>query len=321
MTDNIIDNLYLKDTYENMDFEPEPAGKIIFLFFSPEKDAYIRWLRTHNRRTATADTYKAQLNAMMPVVLDTLGYFRFDEIGEDEIYALIEAFHGRICGRSIKTYIETFGRLIYFVTGSNPVKRSQILWDDCEPTNCVFINEEDWPRIKASAKSITDRLILALGAYLALRREEMVRIRMQDIQWPNIVIHGKGHGPEGKVILRPIPEPLRVILKQYITERERLHPNTDQLLIRIDGKRKGKAMTGSSVRYACDQMVKRCGIKFTPHSLRRLHGTTIWETSGHDLSISMQSTRHESADVFLNCYVKRNPKKVQEAVDKLCGIL
>lgn len=315
-----IDYAYIKSTYNELRTENEPAGKIIFLFFSREKDAYIQWLSSHNRREMTAKAYGNQLNAMAPYILDTLGWFRFDEIGEDEIYALMDSFTG-ICGRTKKTYIETFGRFVYFVTGSNPVTKSQILWDDCEPTHRIFIDGEDWPKIKASARSSTDRLILFLGAYMGLRREEMVRIMLDDIDGNFLTIHGKGHGQDGKVAVKEMPEPVRVALKVYLKDRERMKSDSRQLLIRIDGKQRGKVMNGRSIRFAVDKMVERSGVKFTPHSLRRLYATTMWEATGHDLSRTKQATRHVSADVLMNCYIRANPDGEREAVDRMLTMI
>ena len=323
MTLESISNKYLMDTHRELDFVPEREGKIIFLFFFSERDAYLSWLRTHNRREETIHTYRAQLNALEPYILDQLGYFRFDEIGPDEIFALIDSLG--VCERSKKDYIDTFGRLVHFVTGKNPVKEAEILWNDTDPTHRIFIDNEDWPIIKAAARSSTDKLILALGAYLGLRREEMVRIKLSDFddleRLSALTIHGKGHGKDGHVVVKAIPAPVRVALKRYLKDRERLKPETDKLLIRIDGKQPGKIMNGRSIRFAVDRMVQRSGIKFTPHSLRRLYATTMWEASNYDIEVTRRATRHKSVDVLMECYIKPNEKKQKIAEEKLCQML
>lgn len=295
--------------------------KIIRFHWTQERTRYLSWLESHNRRSETVLTYRRQLDAIAPNVMDVLGWFPFEEIGEDELYALLDSFRG-VCGLTKKAYIETFGRLIQFVTGSNPVKQAEILWDDIEPTHRVFIDSEDWPRIKAAARSSTDRVILFLGAYMGLRREEMVRIRTSDIvDGRQLVIHGKGHGKEGRIVVKEIPEPVRVVLKVYLKERESLHLDCDQLLVRVDGRQPGKVMTGASIRHAVDGMSERAGVKFTPHSLRRLYATTMWEASGKDLAVTKAATRHVSSDVLMNCYIRASPDREREAVDRLVEIL
>ncbi len=311
---------YLIQSQEQPDYNPERDGKIIFLFFSLEKDHYLEWLKSHNRRPETIQSYEAQLNAIAPHVLNNLGSLRFDEIGEDEIFTLMESLNG-LCGSSRRSYLATFGRLIEFVTGSNPVTKCQILWDDVEPTHRIFIENKDWPAIKASARSSTDRLILYLGAYMGLRREEMVRIRLGDIQGNMLTIHGKGHGPNGKEAIKEMPEPVRVAMRIYLKERNRIQTDTDRLLIRVDGRQKGKVMNGRSIRFAVDRMVKRCGIKFTPHSLRRLYATNMWEATGKDLALTKRATRHESTDVLMDCYIRANPNAEREAVDRLLKMI
>ena len=323
MTLDSISSKYLIDTHRELDFIPEREGKIIFLFFFSERDAYLSWLKTHNRREETINTYRAQLNALEPYILDLLGFFRFDEIGPDEICALIDCLG--VCERSKKDYINTFGRLVHFVTGRNPVKEAEILWNDTDPTHRIFIENEDWPIIKAAARSSTDKLILALGAYLGLRREEMVRIKLSDIDdlqsLRRLTIHGKGHGKDGHVVVKDIPAPVRVALKRYLKDRERFDPETDQLLIRVDGKQPGRVMNGRSIRFAVDRMVERSGVKFTPHSLRRLYATTMWEASDYDLEVTRTATRHKSVDVLMECYIRANPKKQKTAEEKLCQMI
>lgn len=318
MTDDIIDYKYLIKTQS-----ADPSQKFIFLFLYIEKDAYLSWLETHNRRPETIRSYRAQLDAIQPYVLNTLGWFRFDEIGTDEIMALMESL--TVSERSKKDYLDTFGRLVQFVTGKNPVKEAQILWNNSEPMRRVFIDNEDWPKIKAAAKSTTDKVILGLGAYLGMRREEMVRIRMDDLDDPLnpsiIRIHGKGHGKDGAESLKEIPAPLKVILKRYLQERAALRLDHDLFLIRTDGRQKGKIMNGRSIRFAVDRMTERSGVKFTPHSLRRLYATTMWEASGHDLETTRRATRHKSVDVLMNCYIQPNPERLKKAQDRLCEML
>jgi integrase len=252
--------------------------------------------------------------------MQTVGSLRFDEIGEDEVYTLIDALDG-VCERTRKTYITTFGRLCAFVTGTNPVNRAQVIWGDCEPTHRIFIDSEDWPRIKDAARSSTDRLILYLGAYMGLRREEMVRIKMQDIDGDYLMIHGKGHGQDGSVVRKQMPQPVRTALRVYLGQRQELHPETDQLLIRIDGRQPGRIMDGRSIRFAVDKMVERSGVKFTPHSLRRLYATTMWEATGKDLVLTKTATRHASADVLMDCYINANPAGEREAVDRMLQMI
>lgn len=310
---------YLRDGKQPT-IEQQDPGKIIFLFFSSEKDAYLRWLQAHGRRPETILDYRKQLDIIAPVVMQTVGSLRFDEIGEDEVYTLIDALDG-VCERTRKTYITTFGRLCAFVTGTNPVNRAQVIWGDCEPTHRIFIDSEDWPRIKDAARSSTDRLILYLGAYMGLRREEMVRIRMQDIDGDYLIIHGKGHGQDGSVVRKQMPQPVRTALRVYLGQRQELHPDTDQLLIRIDGRQPGRVMDGRSIRFAVDNMSERSGVKFTPHSLRRLYATTMWEATGKDLVLTKTATRHASADVLMDCYINANPAGEREAVDRMLQMI
>ena len=315
-----MSNYRIQLEYKRPEYEAVDSQKKIFFIFFTAVDEYIAWLEMHNRRPRTVQSNKGCLLSMSKRVLDTLGDYTFDQIGEQEVNDLLQSFDG-LSESTKKAYLETFGRLAAFVTGVNPVANAGLMWNKIEPTHRIFISAEDWPKIKASAKSTTDKLILGLGAYMGLRREEMIRIRLTDIMGNVLLIQGKGHGIDGKVTAKEIPIPVLQYLNDYLADRAKINPPHDQLLIRIDGKCPGKRMDGRSIRFACDMMGKRCGGYFTPHSLRRLYATTMYEATGYDIAQTKIATRHVSADVLLNCYINVNPARQKEAVDRMLQII
>lgn len=224
---------------------------IIKLSYSSVARAYLDHLSTHNRRPETVKSYAAQLRAIYPAVVQTIGYLEWSEIGENDVHALLDAL--TVSEHSRRMYLDAFGRLVQFHTGRNPVKEADILWDEVS-INRKWISDDGWQRLKVSAKDPLELLILYFGAYMGLRRAEMVRIRLGDVDGPYLTVHGKGHGKDGKVVRMQMPEPVQSVLRQYLMARSQISTTSEQLLIRIVGKQRGKELTGDSIRYACKQM-------------------------------------------------------------------
>lgn len=292
--------------------------EIIKLSYAQVVRDYLDHLSTHNRRPDTVKGYNAQLRAIYPAVVQTIGYLEWSEITETDIHALLDAL--TVSEHSRRMYLDGFGRLVQFQTGRNPVKEADILWDEVSIKR-KWISDDGWQKLKASAKNPLDMLILYFGAYMGLRRVEMVRIKLSDIDGPYLTVHGKGHGKDGKVVRMEMPEPVQSVLRQYMMARSTISTTSEQLLIRIDGKQRGKELTPDSIRYACDNMGKRAGVDFSTHSLRRLCVTKAYEASGHDLDVTRRISRHESVDVLMNCYLKADESKVRNTVGNMIGML
>lgn len=302
-----------------LDFPPSAVKKIFFIFFFSEKEKYLLWLEDHGRRPETIRTYSDQLDSIRGYVVAVMGSKSFNEIDEDDIYMLLASLTG-VCETTKKLYMATFGRFVEFVTGINIVKRCKLLWNNCDATSRRFIRREDWPKIQASARSTSDKLILYLGAYMGLRRAEMARIRLCDLDGDYLIISGKGHG-EGRKVRKYIPQPVQDAIREYMVDRRSVAPSNDTLLIVLNGVYRGRAMTANSVCCAVRAMKRRSGIDFTPHSLRRLYATSMWEATGKDVAKTKSATRHISTDVLMNRYIIVDPESERDSVDNLLKII
>ena len=312
MTKDNIETAYLKNVYEY-------ADKNIFLFFFSASNAFIEYLGERNRKESTLDNTRTHLNAICDYVFMIVGKKTFAEVDEKDIYRIIGAMTG-LHPHTKRTYIETFGRLLKFSTGVNIVTEMDILWSDCD-TRRIFIQTEDWPRIKKKIESPTERLAIYLGAFMGLRASEMCRIQLTDIQGDSLIIHGKGHGKDGKIAIMQIPEPVTEAIIEYMNYRSKLHLESSQLLVQTEVPWRGRPMNRSSINKICNNISDRSGVKFTPHSLRRLFATTMYEITGHDIETTMKLTRHEDSATLLKCYVEPSNSKKRTAMDRISTVL
>lgn len=245
------------------------------------------------------------------------------KITESEIYYLVG--HLDMAEGTVKAYINVLGGMIEYRTGKNLVRKMRILWNRPH-RHRVFITTDDFARMY-SAADIRGKVILVLGAFMGLRRQEMQQIRLGDIHRDHIVIHGKGHGERGMVVKQPMPIEVREIIGRYIRWRNAL-PGTDRsddrLIVYYDKDR-------NEIRHyyddggALSMMVRRLGesvgVEATCHSLRRLFATNLYYgvdgSGGCDLATLKDLMRHASVNTTLSCYIDVREREKDESIRKL----
>ncbi len=64
-----------------------------------------------------------------------------------------------------------------------------------------------------------ERLVMALAATMGLRRTEIVSLELDDFESGSVMIRGKGHGPQGKVVWKEVTESVRKEMRAYLAVR------------------------------------------------------------------------------------------------------
>lgn len=183
----------------------------------------------------------------------------------------------------------------------------------------ILSQEETDELIKAGA-NFQERFMLALMCMTAIRRGEVVKIKLSDIQGCKIIINGKG-GNQRKIFL---DEVLCTMLSLYMAERE---SNSPYLFFGERGsKDEIEGMSTQSVYNRVKSAGLRAGIsqekldKLTPH---RLRGTAITrlvilfglpvaqKVAGHS---SSETTRiyDESGDTEIEMALLGQRKKMED---------
>ena len=147
---------------------------------------------------------------------------------------------------------------------------------------------------------------------MGLRRSEIAGLRLADVQDGFVVIHGKGHGPEGKVEVKAMTEAVQREIATYLAVR-RLSAS-DALFISY----RGTPMNAGSIANAIVKLGRECGVDLSMHSLRRLYAMTLADAEV-PLETIMRMMRHAGPDVTVQCYLKADPRRMaaaSEAVDK-----
>jgi len=287
-----------------------------------QTEDYLMHLTNTGRRPSTIRTYRSQINICIEMLRAAGMNTDAERIGEDEIYYLVRMLD---MGESTaRDYIMSLGGMIEYYTGVSLVKKMKILWN--RPVrHRVFITTDDFVKMYAIADD-REKVILVLGAFMGLRRNEMQTIRMQDIRRDRILIHGKGHGRDGLVYEQPMPIEVKRIIDRYLVWRKAL-TGTDRsdgrLLVWYDKSHdriNRFADRSGRLTDIVKNLGERVGVTVTCHSLRRLFCTNLYYgmdgNGGADLVMVRDLMRHASVDTTLNCYINVKDQERDETVRK-----
>jgi len=172
-------------------------------------------------------------------------------------------------------------------------------------------------RKKYKYQAWRDYMMVALLYVTGVRREELVGIRLADIDHQRALIRVVGKGRRERLV--PVGEVTMTDLRHYLAERETFAagcktPATAHLFLNPSGR-------AVSVRTA-DRVVKQFGrahgLEFTPHTLRHSFATHLLENGadlmlikeilGHSSLSTTQRYTHVTAEVMKRVYQQAHPR-------------
>jgi len=226
-----------------------------------------------------------------------------------------------LCEQSRRDYLKVLNYWIKWCTGRDVLTKADILWNRNRPVNRVFINEDKFSQLMAVSDE-REQCILILGGAMGLRRDEIRSVRYEDITADGrLVIHGKGHGPDGKVSELKMP-PLAVSAIEEWTKVRNPdgRPDLSGGTVIVSYQKAGlKKMSNSSVSHIVRQIGKRAGVRVTVHSLRRLFATSLYKADVHIADIKTLM-RHASITTTINCYIEPFEERLDGIMDRM-GVL
>ena len=162
------------------------------------------------------------------------------------------------------------------------------------------LSPEEVARLIDAASNLQARAILMTLYSTGMRRSELLRLRVQDIDSERMVVHirkGKG-GKDRDVPLCPM---LLATLREYWRWKK---PKTWLFPRGIGPRGKSEHLTGHTVWYACAEAARHAGLKkhVAPHMLRHSFATHLLE-NGADLPTIQVLLGHadlESTSVYLH---------------------
>jgi site-specific recombinase XerD len=238
-----------------------------------------RLLEELQRRNYSSETIRLYVSA----VKDFAGYFGRSperlgpkEIREYQTYLLKER---KLAPRTVKARTSAL-RFLYVQTLKRPYMLEHLPIPKVPLKLPTVLTQEEVQRIIESAEHLMHRTILMTLYSTGMRRAELCRLKVSDIDSERKVIHIRvGKGSKDRDV--PLSPTLLETLREYWRW---MKPKTWLFPGYVRGWRADVPMTDKVVWYACKQAVKRAGItkRVSPHTFRHSYATHLLE-AGADL--------------------------------------
>lgn len=252
----------------------------------PKIEDYMQKLLLHGRKEITVDRYRCVLK-MFCRILTGLGRTCDPEmIEEDDVYAALQAANVSLPTQESYALIIRQWCRYYKNYKPNGVK----VLNNHETPTARWISYEELVLSMKAAKTKSEAFILYLGGNYGLRRGEIASLGVDDIKKGYMIIHGKGHGPEGKIRKVPLSGDTDEVIDLFIEYRQNLIDfcdvdDSDGRLLVFKKRNRVKAFTPEHVGNACKKTMNRAGVDGTTHSLRREFITTAYRADAQLLDI------------------------------------
>lgn len=274
---------------------------------------WAEYLRSKGRKENSVDNYVARIGILCKA-LEGTGVSSPEEIGEREIRVLLERLD--VSENTKRAYMDILGYFLVWATGRNAVKEADLLWNTVEPKR-LFIDKGDFERLLSVADR-RERVILLMGGCMGLRRAEICDARYCDMVGDRMRVMGKGHG-QGKEAWVHIPKSVRDAIWEWTDERRSMgiEDRTDTIVASLSRGALDRMRPGSLGNLLYD-LGERAGVRVTPHSLRRLFATSLYDARVDMIDIKTLM-RHENVNTTINCYIRTDRNRLDGIVDGLFG--
>lgn len=270
-------------------------------YLNAQRDAYLNALTNRKAVTkSTTDEY-GRLITLATKAWRAAGLEpKPKKVGEEEINLLRHELYSHLSPTVNRRQVSIIGQYLKF-HGNNIVERLMIPWPPNTRPNAKWLSDEEGLMLLDAARDPLEKMLVHLELRLMLRRVEVIRLTVKDVEMNILKVRGKGRLGGKWRTLAWAPDTLSVI-QEYSMYREELIKNAlevkpDQTIpenIMIYAQYGWKL--GSYQETAIDSMVKEVGIhaRIKPedvsnHVLRRT-GCRIHRHAGveiEDLSAAM----------------------------------
>ena len=208
------------------------------------------------------------------------------------------------CKLAVETIVGRIAALRFFFVKvlGRPYRQIDLVYPKRPERLPIILSEEEVARLIESASSSYHRVILMTLYGTGLRREELCRLKVTDVDSQRMVIHVRqGKGNRDRDL--PLSPKLLEVLRDYWRWRK---PKT-YLFPSLLRTRQEKPITSKTVWYAVREAARRAGIKkkVHPHLLRHSWATHLLER-GADLREIQVLLGHNDLETTALYYAQRN---------------
>ncbi len=275
-----------------------------------ETEEWLEHLRKMGRKESTISTHRNNVSRCISELSVAGRHCGAAEVTKDDIMFLWFAL--KVKEEVKRSYLRSFSQMVCYQTGHDLLKNASILYNR-ETRQRTFIDDCMFSIAYRKADPM-EKVILCLGAFMGLRRNEMVTIKDSDLKGGYLTVHGKGHGAEGLVARMPVPMPVMKAIDEYRKSSLKSGIRLDDSLLQSrDHSGRLHQVLPSRISELMHDLGIRCGFSLTTHSLRRYFATTLYYNTGVDLQTLKSMLRHADVSTTLKCYVQCSEVKNEEA--------
>lgn len=223
-----------------------------------------------------------------------------------------------------KDYIFAIKQMLKLI--GNPAWQAHIQFQADIRPHVDWLSPEDARKVlESDLVTPTQHLVIVLALCMGLRKVEIARLKVKDINHDGqyITVTGKGRAG-GKLRLVPFHKRFLPALDRYLAVRDNIYLKTvfdmpQELLVWMDRKtstaRPYEAVKGSGLDCLIRNASKAIGVKFSAHTLRRTFGRLLW-LSGVPVVTIAKILGHSSTEQTLE-YIGANLDDMASAMTKL----
>ena len=283
-----------------------------------EMNEWLEGLKQMGRKDSTIRTHCNNVRQCLKELRRAGRSCLAEDISKDDMLFLWSAL--KVKEEVKRSYLRSFSQMVCYHTGRNVLKNANILYNR-ESRYRTYIDDRKFKAAYRQADE-RERVILCLGAYMGLRRNEMSLIKDTDFVNGMLIVHGKGHGDDGLVARMSVPKPVQDAIQDYRKSKMKSGARIDDSLLQCrDHRMRLHCMEPSRISDLMHDLGKRCGFELTTHSLRRYFATTLYYKTGVDLQTLKNMLRHADVSTTLKCYVDNSATRNDEASKALTKYL
>lgn len=282
-------------------------------------EEWINWLQHRGRRPKTIETYRSVIGRFV-VFMDSSGHgCRPNDLTEDDIHYFVDNYVAS--ENTIRYYITVLGEWMKYYNDYT-LKNMGLLWNNNGTPNAKWIYRYEFNKMLTYCKDRTERMILLLGAFCGLRRNEIAELKLRDYDGKRLIVTGKGHN-KGKKREVPLTDVMIGEIESYLQYRKilmegRILRNDGSLLVWPVGKRYINTMNAGHVGEIVREIAIRSGVSCSTHSLRRLFATSLFEAKV-DAPVVQELMGHENIETTFR-YVRKDMAKMKDAMDRITSL-
>lgn len=273
---------------------------------------YFESLRIRSIKEITIERYRSQLVSLGKAFEETGRVFDARTMTADDVHIAMSVMD--IAESSREKYAGLIRGLARF-HGNHGLDDLRIMTNGNRP-NVRWIDDDQFLSLLRT-EDITTRLIVHLGGNYGLRRGEISALTVDEIRPGYMVVHGKGHGEEGRIRRVPLIADKDPVIEEYLLHRSSLlegpvEDRSDGRLLVYRQHFRVAPIRPEGIGRRLKACMDRLGIDGSTHSLRREFITSSLR-SGCNLYDVMKVVGHTDPRITMR-YMRTDMDKLRDVV-------